>query len=201
MKRIIGFVVALLLLPLPVRSDDASFKKIATGLSQAAVLRAQFTQTKTIPALTRPITTSGRFVYGRGQGVLWTVEQPYQARYALDENGVSEVGPSGTRLRAASQPGMQHVGRVLRALLEPDIAALEQYFTASTSGAANRWELLLTPKTALRQAFKTVRLRGGRFVEEVLLDEANGDTTLIRFRQTQEATSLDAAERRALARE
>ena len=45
------------------------------------------------------------------------------------------------------------------------------------------------PRGPLRQAFKTVRLRGGRFVEALWLDEANGDRMEIRFTAVREAVS------------
>jgi hypothetical protein len=177
-------------------------ERIAVGLTQAPVLRAEFTQTKTIAALTRPLVTSGHMVYVRQQGVLWRIEQPYRVTYALTDSGVSEIGADGARRQTMGQgTGLQNLSRIFRALFEPDFKALEQYFTPAARGEAARWEMTLTPRTTLRQVFNTVHLQGGRFVEQVRFEESNGDTMTIRFRQLREAVALDGEERRALRRE
>lgn len=178
--------------------DDPLLAQIAAGLSRPAVLRAEFTQTNTVAALTRPIVISGRFVYARQHGVLWTIERPYRATYSLTEDGVKELDVQGAPIRDnRAGPGLQHVSRIFRALLEPDFQALERYFTPNAKGDASRWTLTLLPRGSLRQVFKTVRVRGGRFVEGIVLEEANGDTMEIRFAAVREAVALDADELRA----
>ena len=202
MTRVVGTLCLLSAFACAGAVDDPLLERIAAGLSRPAVLRAEFTQTKTVAALTRPIVTSGRFVYARQQGVLWIIERPYRATYALTEDGVQEIDPNGAPVRDARQgAGLHHVSRIFRALLEPDFPALEQYFTPSAKGDAGRWELTLMPRGPLRQAFKTVRLRGGRFVEALWLDEANGDRMEIRFTAVREAVALEADELRAQRRE
>lgn len=204
MNRMVWAVI-LLLAPLtghPALSDDAVLAQIAANLSRPTVLRSDFTQTKTVAAMTRPIVTSGKFVYAREQGILWKIEQPYRVTYALSEKGAAEVDANGVAVRAANQSqGLQHVGRIFRALFEADFAALGQYFVPTVSGSANRWELTLAPRGPLRQVFKNVRVRGARFVEEVNFDEANGDTMMIRFLNIREAGALDGDELRAHRRE
>jgi outer membrane lipoprotein-sorting protein len=205
MKRV-GFAVLLALWPalnaLPAAKDDALLERIAAGLSHSAVLHAEFIQTKTVAALTRPIVTSGRFVYARQQGVSWKIERPYRATYLLTDTGVTELDASGAPVRSADQgPALQHVSRIFRALLEPDFKTLEQYFVPTASGDASRWELTLAPRGPLRQVFKSVRVRGGRFVEALTLDESNGDKMEIRFLAMREAVALEADELRARRRE
>ncbi len=186
--------------PLAHAQDLAS--QIVAGVSRAPVLRAEFTQIKTIAALTRPLVTSGRFTYVRGQGLLWRIEQPYRATYVLNEQGIVEIGDNGVARAPTAAPGLQHVSRIFRALFEPDVALLQQYFDTTANGDAARWELVLTPQqAALRHVFKNVRIHGARFVDDVKLDEANGDFTVIRFRRTQEAATPDDDEQRLLRRQ
>ncbi len=180
----------------PPASAKSLPSQIVSGVSRAAVLRAEFTQTKTIAALTRPLVTSGRFVYVRGSGLLWTIDQPYRAVYVLSDNGISEVGQARG---PGPGTGLQHVSRIFRALFEPDVALLEQYFATTATGDAARWDLTLTPQqSALRQVFKVLHVRGARFVEDVSFDEANGDTTQISFRNTREAAVPQEEELRLL---
>lgn len=204
MNRMV-LAVVLLLAPLKIfaaPADDAVLAGIAANLSRPAVLRSDFTQTKTVAAMTRPIVTSGKFVYAREQGILWRIEQPYRVTYALSEKGVVEVDANGAVVRAVAQnQGLQHVSRIFRALFEADFAALGQYFVPTVVGSADRWELTLAPRGPLRQVFKNVRVRGGRFVEAVNFDEANGDTMAIRFVSIREAGALEGDELRTHRRE
>ena len=125
MRRVL-VALALACAPLVVGAGDgaAEFERIARGLSHAPALRAQFVQTKTIAAMTRPIVLSGDFLYARTKGVLWNIERPYRARYVLSERGIREVSADGVA-RADGTRDMQHVGRILRALLEPDVAVFQ----------------------------------------------------------------------------
>lgn len=183
-------------------TEEPLLTRVAANLSRPVVLRAEFTQTKTVAALTRPLVTSGRFVYARQQGILWKIEKPYRATYSLTENGVAEVDATGAVIKHGSGgAGMQHVSRIFRALFEPDFKLLEQYFTPSATGDADRWDLALAPRGPLKQVFKNAHVRGGRYVEEVRFDEANGDTLTIRFVHMKEAVALDGDELRAHRRE
>lgn len=200
-KRFVFALTLSFLTHAAVAASDTLPSQIVSGVSRAAVLRAEFTQHKTIAALTRPLVTNGRFVYVRGSGLLWKIEQPYRVAYVLGDKGIVEVDVSGAaRGQPGGQgPGLQHVSRIFRALFEPDLALLEQYFSTTASGNATRWELTLVPRqSALRQVFKTVHVRGGRFVEEVVLNEANHDVTTIRFRDTREAAVATDDELRLL---
>jgi hypothetical protein len=197
------WVVWALLVPSPAVWAEAPLReRIAAGLGRTAVLRAEFTQTKTVAALTRPLVTAGSMVYARQHGVLWRIEQPYRVTYALTDAGVSEIDAAGVRRPALGEgPGLQHLSRIFRALFEPDFKALERYFTVDAAGNAGRWQMTLTPGPALRRVFRGVHLQGGRFVEQVSFDEANGDTLVIRFHNLREATGLDGEELNALRRE
>jgi outer membrane lipoprotein-sorting protein len=201
----VGFAALLVLWPGAIAlsaADDTLLERIAAGLGRPAVLHAEFTQTKTVAALTRPIVTSGRFVYARQQGVSWKIERPYRATYLLTDVGVTELDASGAPVRSADQgPALHHVSRIFRALLEPDFQTLDQYFVPTARGEASRWELTLAPRGPLRQVFKSVRVRGGRFVEALTLDESNGDTMEIRFAAMREAVALEGDELRVRRRE
>jgi outer membrane lipoprotein-sorting protein len=198
--RSIVFAIGLAAMSMSASATKTLPSEIMTGLSHATVLRAEFTQTKTIPALTRPLVTSGRFTYAREQGLLWRIERPYKTTFSLGSNGIVELDAAGNPRRQSvdQSPGLQHVSRIFNALFELDLATLEKYFSVAVTGDASRWSMVLTPQSALKKAFKTISVRGGRFVEEVTMDEANGDVTVLRFRNTGEAQTVTDEERRLL---
>lgn len=204
MKRVATAMVIASMLSLSVSAapEDPLLARITAGLSRPAVLRANFTQTKTVTALTRPLVTSGRLVYAHEHGILWKIERPYRLTYVLDDKGVAELDANGARRVQNSQgAGLQHVSRIFRALIEADLQALGQYFEPTAREQGRRWEIELAPRSVLRSVFKNVVVRGGRFVDEVSFAETNGDTMIIRFLDIQEALTLEGDEFAARRRE
>ncbi len=170
---------------LPAHAAPA-LSQLTARLDQAGVIHADFIQTKTLQALKRPLRTSGRMVFARGQGVLWMIEKPYQASYALNADSVTEIGPNGSRrVRAAREvPALAQVGRVFQAIFQGDIKGLEEYFEVTMSGDAERWRIDLAPKPALARFLKGISARGGRFLDLIEVEETQGDRTRIEFRNS-----------------
>lgn len=174
--------------------------QLTARLDKAEVIHAEFTQTKTLQALKRPLRTSGQLVFARGQGVLWRIEKPYQASYALSAERVTEVGPDGSRrVRAAREvPALAQVGRVFQAIFQGDIKGLEEHFEVTVSGDAERWRVDLAPKPALARFLKGISARGGRFLDLIEVEETQGDRTRIEFRDSRLDAPLSEAEARLL---
>lgn len=190
------------LMPTAATAEEPLLAQIAAGLGRPTVLRAQFNQTKTVAALTRPLETSGQLVYARQRGILWKIEHPYRATYVLDEAGVAELDASGAVTASRGQaPSWQHVSRIFRALFAADLQTLDQYFIATAHGDAKHWQIALMPRPALKPVFQEVQVRGGRFVDQVSFHETNGDTMVIRFHDIREAATLESNEFGARQRE
>jgi len=164
------------------------------------VIHAGFAQTKTLQALKRPLRTSGRMVFARGQGVRWQIDKPYQASYALSADRVVEIGPDGARkVRAAREvPALAHIGRVFEALFQGDAAVLEQYFQVTVGGNPEHWRVDLAPKPELTRFLKGISAQGGQFLDTIEVHEAQGDVTRIEFRDSRLDAPLSEAEARLL---
>ena len=171
--------------------------QIGSQIEQYQVVRAEFVQTKQMAALKRPLVTSGRLTFARGEGVLWQIEKPYRMSYVLGETRIVEIGSDGVRRVRETRdvPGLAQVGRVFRAMLGANSAALREYFDASVQGGPAKWAIELTPRQPqLAQYLNGMRLSGSRFVEEIRIREAGGDSTQISFRNSQGAAALSEAE-------
>ena len=190
------FLIASLSLPAMAVEPD-TFTRIGAQIEQHAVVRAEFTQTKQMAAMKRPLVTSGRLVFSRQYGVLWQIEQPYRMSYVLGEERIIEISADGVRRERGLRdvPGLAQVGRIFRAMLGANTAALREVFEVSVQGDIAKWDIELKPRqTQLAQFFNGMQLSGGRFVENIRINEAGGDTTQIRFRNTQGSTALSGAE-------
>ncbi|CAG0961311.1 hypothetical protein MTYP_00744 [Methylophilaceae bacterium] len=205
MQKLIGFsrstlillVTAMLSISPVAAVESDTLTDIGKQIEQHHVVRAEFTQTKQMADLKRPLITRGKLVYSRDHGVLWQIEQPYRIGYVLGEEKIVEISAHGVRKERGMRdiPGLAQVGRVFRAMLGANTVALKSYFDASVQGDTSQWAIQLTPKQAqLKQFLTQLKLQGSRFVETIDIDENNGDRTTIRFTDSQAATTLSLEE-------
>ncbi len=177
--------------------EPALLTRIGAQMEPYAVVRAEFTQTRQMAALKRPLVTRGQLVYSRRDGVLWQIEQPVKTSYVLGEDRIVEISGDGVRRERAARdvPGLAQVGRVFRAMLGANTVALREYFDASARGDLTHWEIDLKPRqAALSQFMAGMHLAGGHFVESIRMEETGGDSTLIQLRHSQVANAPSAAE-------
>lgn len=194
-----GFAGLLFCTTLAAAPADDIAARLGTRFEQAPVLRAEFIQTKQMAAFKKPLQTRGHLVFARKQGVLWQIEQPLKLTYVLQEGRMVEIGDDGSVQAKTTQdaPGIAQVGRIFRALLGGQTKALADLFETSGSGDPERaWTLTLSPRTPqVAQFIRRITLSGGRYVDSIRIEEASGDSSSIRFRQTSEATTLSPEER------
>jgi hypothetical protein len=171
--------------------------RIGSQIEQYSIVRAEFTQTKQMAAMKRPLITYGLLVYSRQYGVLWQIERPYRISYVLSEEKIVEIGADGIRKERGLRevPGLAQVGRIFRAMLGANAVALREAFNVTVQGDARKWDIELKPRQPQLAQFLTgLQFGGGRFVEIIHIGEADGDTTQIRFHNTQGATALSESE-------
>lgn len=180
-------------------ADDVA-NRLGAHLEQAPVIRAEFEQKKDMAAFKKPLVTRGRLVFARQHGVLWQIEQPLKLTYVLQEGRMVEIGEDGTTQSRTTQdaPAVAQVGRIFRALLGGQTKTLAEFFDSSGNGDPDKaWTITLNPRNPqVSQFIKRITLAGGKHVDSIRIEEANGDTASIRFRQTVEANELSAEERK-----
>lgn len=178
-------------------AESGVLDHISANIGQHAVLRTEFTQTKQMAALKRPLITSGQLIYSHQFGVLWQITQPYRISYILGEDKIIEIDAQGIRKERSFKdvPGLAQVGRVFRAMLGTDAAALRNYFTVATQGNVEHWSISLKPKQAqLAQVIKDIQLSGSQFVNDLRINEASGDSAFLHFHNTEGANALNNTE-------
>lgn len=185
---------ALLAQPLP--------EAVTARLRAPAVLHADFLQTRRLAALSRPLKASGTLVVARERGVLWRLDKPLPLTVVLGSGGVLEVDREGRRkfLSAQDTPMAARMAGIMKDLLEGRWKALDDLF--SVQGEAGRdgaWTLQFAPRPATAAFVKSVRIRGGAYVESIRVEEASGDVTELAFLNFRPEAPLTAEERRLLA--
>ncbi|GLR15042.1 outer-membrane lipoprotein carrier protein [Chitinimonas prasina] len=176
---------------------------VKARLSSPQVLRGQFEQQKSVVGFKKPLLSSGEFLLWRGHGVLWQTRKPFESSLVVSPDKLSaESGQASYQLESSREPALQAMNELLFALLAGDVAVLQKRFlTDGGLRGKDAWVLALTPREpGLARVFKRVILEGERHVKLVRLEEANGDSSLIRFDKLVEASAPTAEEATRLGR-
>lgn len=172
--------------------------------TEQPVVRADFTQTRTIKDLPQPLRSQGKMLIARDRGLLWDQTAPFPMALMLDDSRMVQVinGQPPQVITAQNNPQMFQFNHLLRALFQADRAVLEQNFRIDFNDlGADRWSLKLTPTTTpLDKIFASIDLAGQQYLDHIQLNDKQGDLTDIVFTQHRlTPTTLTDAERQRFA--
>jgi hypothetical protein len=192
-----------LLALLPLRGQASLPSSLTAHLKDAAIVHVDFTQTRTLAALTRPLKASGSLVLARDLGVIWALRRPTALTYVMGPKGLMVVNAAGRRERKSARevPVVAQMGRVFSGLIQGDWNSLEAYFTVAGEGTPQHWEVTLLPKPQTAAFLKKVQLSGGRFIERIRVIEASGDLMELAFEHQRLDLPLTEGETRLLAQD
>lgn len=162
----------------------ALLAQVRLRLADAPVLKGNFEQRKSVKGFRHPLVSRGEFLVARERGVLWHTREPFASELVITRDRLLSRQASGavdTQVDAAREPGIRAVNEMLFALMSADLEVLAQRFQigGALQGTAG-WRLVLTPRdAALAQWVARIELEGDRFVQQVRLFEAGGDSSAI----------------------
>ncbi|MBF6636998.1 outer membrane lipoprotein carrier protein LolA [Rouxiella silvae] len=166
--------------------------------SQQPVLRADFSQQRSVSGMDQKLNSSGNLIISRSDGLWWQQQKPFPLSLLLTESKMVQTMPGQEPqvVTAQNNPQMFQFNSLLTALFHADHRALEQNFALDfhDRGQGN-WTLELTPKTSpLNRLFKTITLDGQTFLNNIDINDMQGDSTKIRFfnQRTEPKTLTDA---------
>ena len=85
--------------------------------------------------------------------------------------------------------------RLFLAVLQGDSSGLQRDFELALSGDAQQWKLTLTPRSVLlKQVFNQINIDGGELVQTIELLETQGDSTVLRMKDSSAGQPLSEAE-------
>lgn len=178
-------------------ADDLAM--VQQRVAQVEVLRGRFEQEKRITGFKNPLRSQGRFVVSRQQGVIWTTDKPFPSEVVITRDRIlSRQRDGGQRVEVdgREQPALRSVNAMMFALVSGDVGALSARFETQVQALPdNGWRLSLKPRSAaLAKAFARIVLNGDRYVREVRIEEANGDSTQLRFSELKDAPATLSAD-------
>ncbi|MBF5006422.1 outer membrane lipoprotein carrier protein LolA [Diaphorobacter sp. NR2-3-3-1] len=187
--------------PAPVAAKDQVtqdlLEKVKQQLKDAPVVRGNFEQEKSIKGFKQPLRSSGEFVVAKNKGIVWHVLKPFESTLIVKPDSLQSRrgdGEVSMQMRAEDEPVLRTVNAMLFAVMSADLVQLRQFFEVSGKAQASGWQMYLVPRDPmLAQWLASVDLQGGAFVREVKLQEARGDSSVIRIQEaTAEQTLRDA---------
>lgn len=145
------------------------------------VIRAHFDQVRTIKDMPQPLRSEGTMLIARDKGLLWDQTRPFPMQLLLDDKRMVQVinGQPPQTITAENNPQMFQFNHLLRGLFQADRKVLEQNFrVAFADKGEGRWTLSLTPiTTPLDKIFTRIDLDGKTFLEQIQLNDKQGDRT------------------------
>lgn len=168
-------------------ASAVTLEELQQRFTQQPIVRAHFTQTRTIKDLPQPLRSQGEMLIAREQGLLWDQTTPFPMALMLDDSRMVQIinGQPPQVITAQNNPQMFQFNHLLRALFQADRAVLEQNFRIDFKDAgAGRWTLKLTPiTTPLDKIFASIDLAGEQYLDSIRLNDKQGDLTDIAFSQ------------------
>ena len=176
-------------IPEATAADTARTQQLLAQVRQqvriAPVVRGQFEQLKTVQGFKQPLRSSGDFVVAQGKGIAWQVRQPFASTLLVRPDSLqsrTSEGAINMQLNAVQEPILRAINAMLFAVMSADLDKLTQYFEVTGQVQPKGWMLHLVPRDPMMaQWLQHVNLQGQQFVQEVQLQEARGDRSLIRI--------------------
>lgn len=197
MKRLL-ICLALAVLPWSARAFDLD--DLQRQLRATPVVRGHFVQQKFLRSLPQPLTSRGDFTLAAGRGLLWLLRSPIAQDLRISADGIARRGPDGAWQALPQHAGAGRENRLFLAVLAGDTRGLRENFDLTLTGAADAWQLVLLPRSALlRQIFENIQINGGKLVDRIELREVQGDRSVLQMIDASADDALTPEEQRAFA--
>ncbi|PTT24283.1 outer membrane lipoprotein carrier protein LolA [Pseudomonas sp. HMWF021] len=185
---------ALALLAVSGLANAFDLQQLSEQLAKPDVIHGQFIQEKHLRALPQPLLSKGSFVLAKNHGLLWLLKTPLQQDYRITANGIARRDGNTWQLLPNKSAGAEQ-NRLFLAVLQGDSSGLQRDFELALSGDAQQWKLTLTPRSVLlKQVFNRINIDGGELVQTIELLETQGDSTVLRMKDSSAGQPLSEAE-------
>lgn len=158
--------------------------ELATQFAKQPLVRADFKQARQIKGIAKPLNAKGSMIFARQQGLYWHQQQPFNLVLVLTQNKMTQIvnGEEAQVITEESNPQMFQFNNLLTAILNLDKKVLARSFSSDIKGDEKGWVLTLKPiASPINKIFNAITLSGNEFVEQVVLDDKQGDKTTINF--------------------
>lgn len=161
-----------------------TLEQLKQQLSQTDFVTTDFVQERQLKILKKPLVSKGAMTYAKRGGICWQLASPVPAAILLTQTQVSMSDAAGETTIQKSNPVMRLFTNLFFSVFSGDLDALYNQFEVDWILLnEDQWSLTLTPKNddVASIAAKYV-IYGSQFVDRVSLQQLNGDSTVLLFR-------------------
>ncbi|MDU8924504.1 outer membrane lipoprotein carrier protein LolA [Pasteurellaceae bacterium LIM206] len=152
-------------------------------LKQTQSSQGQFEQQKRLRGVDKPLVSSGEFALVQQKGLLWRLEKPIQYITRISFGTGIDYWANGQWVKAEMSLGATTQIRLFLDLLGGNTNELKKQFNIQLNGNEESWQAILIPNTVLlKQIFNKIEINGTQTVNQILLFETQGDSTLIELK-------------------
>ncbi len=171
----------LLLLAWPLQAAPLSRAEVQQLLTLSQAREARFEQEKRVAGLSQPLRATGELLLVRDLGLWWQQQKPFPLTLVLTPTRMVQQ-MAGQPATVIDNPQLLEFSQMLLALFGSDEATLGRYFTIDFHSTEAGWQLVLVPSQApLDKVFASLTLSGQGQLDQLLIEDRQGDSTRIRF--------------------
>jgi outer membrane lipoprotein carrier protein len=174
--------------PVPATGDEQRFmlEKIEEASRKMTSLTCDFVQEKELSILDERMVSTGRMYYRQDNRLRWEYLSPYLYTFILNDKRIlMQTGMSRNVVDVKSSKLFQEIVKIMMNSVNGRGLTDVKSFTAAFYRAGAAWKVSLVPvQRETRKVFSAIELTFNATdytVDEVKMDEPNGDATLIRL--------------------
>jgi hypothetical protein len=186
----IGLALVLVLLTPVASAQEWTLDQLMRALGSRDHAQAQFTETKTMRLLSRPLTLRGTLSFRAPDWLEKHTLDPNEEILRVDGERITVEIPVRRIRRSFTMqelPAVWGFVESIRATLRGDRAALERLYQIGLEGEVRHWVLTLRPIDArMSTVVSEIRLSGaGGRLASIDIQEARGDRSVMKIREAQ----------------
>jgi len=159
-----------------------TLQTLTQALAQYRGGRAEFTETKTLAMLDKPIESSGELRFAAPDFLqMRTVKPKLQTLTLMGNQLTLDMGGRSQQFDLRDHPNIATLIDGIRATLNGDLTTLQKHYTLTLDGVAAHWTLTLVPRNdKAREHVHDIRIGGhDGVVRTVTVEQADGDHSVM----------------------
>ena len=167
----------------PLDETSKEFKDIEQALSSSA-MKAQFTQTKTVPRFKRELKSSGTMLLQPGKGMAWLTAKPYESIMVVTKDSMKQQVAGGEVISQNVEGNTIYlaIAEAMENVFSGRFSLIHDVFTPYFVMENEKWYIGLVPKNDDFASFVSfITLSGNKYIEKVFMQEKGGNTILYEF--------------------
>lgn len=163
---------------------DGKVQKVVSQLNSHILIAGSFTQTRALRGISRPLVTTGRFVYWKGHGLYWEIQKPFFQASTFTADTIINWESQGVvrEMNGKENPVQRRISQVVLAALAARVDELDNYFTITWDIGASSWSSELNAAGPMvKKHISQIIMAGTDHVQKLSVRTPADDRTDVEF--------------------